>query len=421
MPNKDISLNDSAETTYANAVQGGHYSLYNGGLSGKHDNVRCYWEDQLRGSLLAPHLHRLIQAKRDEGKGIRIADLGCGSGEGLRLLTSWTIDQVPMQIPGNNILPTDLIENYTGCDLSEEMLDEGRNNFREWPAIKFCKGDLSTGFPLQNQSSFDLYFTSYSSFSHIDTQDMHRLIRETVEHAHPGSIIVCDWLGQFSVEWPCYWGEGENGMLDYSMSWLYPKESSQNQTHFPMRYWGGMEIRKLVNKVAQEIRVELKLLELADISSFVGRHVQTRLYNPRVSMIRESVNMLHEENVRTDLNDLRVEFHAVPGFNEVNVFYSNLMKSWNLVIDFCLARMKRTISPFDMKGWADFPVPLQSALITMERVFQVAECLKMGDPRANVIEPQLGYVLRDLEFSLQQGLGCGHSLVGVFEVGKKVL
>ncbi len=418
MVNAKVVLNDGAVTTYANAVQGGHYSLYTGGLTGKHDNVRCYWEDQLRGSLIAPHLHRLVQAKGSQGRGIRIADLGCGSGEGLRLLTSWTIDQAPMQIPGNHVLPTDLIESYTGCDLSEDMLREGRNNFCEWPAVEFCKGDLSQGFPLRNYPTFDLYFTSYSSFSHIDSSAMKRLFREIVEHARGGAIIVCDWLGQYSVEWPCYWGQGDKGMLDYSMSWLYPKSPARRQTHFPMRYWSGLEVRAVADELTAETGIPVRTLQLADISSFVGRHVQTRLYNPWVNMVRQGINMLHEENVRTDLNTLRVEFRSLSGFNEANIFYNNLMRAWNLVIDYCLDRMKRPVSPLDMPGWQKFPVSLQSALITMERVFQVAECLKMGDVRANVIEPQLGYALRDLEFSMQEGLGCGHALVGVFEVGQ---
>jgi len=42
----------------------------------------------------------------------------------------------------------------------------------------------------------------------------------------------------------------------------------------------------------------------------------------------------------------------------------------------------------------------------------------MGDPRANVIEPQLGYALRGLEMELQRGAGNGHGLVGIFTVHK---
>jgi len=40
----------------------------------------------------------------------------------------------------------------------------------------------------------------------------------------------------------------------------------------------------------------------------------------------------------------------------------------------------------------------------------------MGDVRANIIEPHLGYALRELEMSLQRGMGCGHGLVAILEV-----
>jgi len=34
------------------------------------------------------------------------------------------------------------------------------------------------------------------------------------------------------------------------------------------------------------------------------------------------------------------------------------------------------------------------------------------------VEPQLAYALRQLEQSLQQGLGCGHSLLAFYEFRK---
>jgi hypothetical protein len=58
----------------------------------------------------------------------------------------------------------------------------------------------------------------------------------------------------------------------------------------------------------------------------------------------------------------------------------------------------------------------------MERMHRVVEgvgWLKTGLPRENVIEPQLGYALRNLIMELQQGQGCAHGLVGIFEVDKR--
>ena len=44
--------------------------------------------------------------------------------------------------------------------------------------------------------------------------------------------------------------------------------------------------------------------------------------------------------------------------------------------------------------------------------------MRIGTPRASLVEPQLGYCLRELEMGLQKGLGCGHGLVAIFEIIK---
>jgi hypothetical protein len=54
----------------------------------------------------------------------------------------------------------------------------------------------------------------------------------------------------------------------------------------------------------------------------------------------------------------------------------------------------------------------------MRKIVEGVGWLTYGDIRANVIEPQLGYMLRKLEMDLQPGIGVGHSLVGIFEILK---
>ena len=65
-----------------------------------------------------------------------------------------------------------------------------------------------------------------------------------------------------------------------------------------------------------------------------------------------------------------------------------------------------------------YPAPLKDAIKSMRGVVEAASMLRFGDPRANIIEPQLGYSLRKLEIDLQLGTGTGHSLVGIFEINK---
>jgi hypothetical protein len=52
----------------------------------------------------------------------------------------------------------------------------------------------------------------------------------------------------------------------------------------------------------------------------------------------------------------------------------------------------------------------------MKKIVRVAAGTRIGNPRANLVEPQLGYCLRELETGLQKGLGCGHGLAAIFEV-----
>jgi hypothetical protein len=72
----------------------------------------------------------------------------------------------------------------------------------------------------------------------------------------------------------------------------------------------------------------------------------------------------------------------------------------------------------ELKGWPDFSAPLQFALMTIDRVINDTEWMWSGDPRANIIEPQLGYALRNLEADLQRGLGCGHGLLVMLKIEK---
>ena len=79
---------DSAEDDpYSQAVSSGMYES-TGGLIGKYDNVRTLWEDEMTRLALRPHIDRLVAERRNNGRGVRILDLGCGSGDGFALLMS---------------------------------------------------------------------------------------------------------------------------------------------------------------------------------------------------------------------------------------------------------------------------------------------------------------------------------------------
>lgn len=416
---QEPSESDMGERVYSGAVSNGHYDLFRGGLRGKHDNVRTYWEDQIRGIKLRQCLPGMIDWKRKTGEKLRVTDLGAGTGEAYRLMTSWLRGEANLRLNQTTLLPEDMIEAYVGCDLSEAMVEQGNANFADKPNVFFRQGDFSKGFPLKDEEPFDLYFCSYGSFSHIDGEAMERLLLEIVEHAGKRALVVGEWLGRHSIEWPCYWGEEGDQMLDYSMSWLSaPNGGLEDVEHFPMRMWLGQEIRTLVKQVANKTKTKVKLLELYDCSIMVGRHVDTGEYCDWVSPVRSAVNRLHEDNVRTNLEQLKVNVVPVPGHDELNGYFANLQFCWNNLVEYCQKRLEGRHSPVRVKHWRSFPPILQMAIMTLDRVIDTVAWMRMGDPRANIIEPQLGYTLRNLELETQIGAGRGHSLVGVFEVRK---
>jgi len=408
---------EQSQVVYSDFVSDGHYQAYRGGLSGKHDNVRIYWEDQIRGMRLRPYLRRLVDRKKRAGDRIRIADLGAGSGEGLRLLTSLMRKEADLRLNQTRVLPIDMIEQYVGCDLCEAMVNQGNATYADLPNVAFRQGDFSKGFSLKDERPFDLYFCSYGSFSHINDDAMECLLSEMVQHAGQRALLVGDWLGRHSIEWPCYWDEPGDEVLDYSMSWLFGG-SRDDAEHFPMRFWLGSEIRSLIQHVAKSTGAQIRVLDLYDCSAFVGRHVDTHEYNERVSPVRAAVNYLHEDNVRTDLERLKVEVAPVPGHDELNGYFATLQFSWNNLVDYCQQRLEKRQHPVWTKRWRSFPAPLQVAVMNLDRVVDTVSWMRMGDPRANIIEPQLGYALRSLESELQEGAGRAHGLVGIFDIRK---
>ena len=88
------------------------------------------------------------------------------------------------------------------------------------------------------------------------------------------------------------------------------------------------------------------------------------------------------------------------------------------MVEYCQHRLSHNFSLPELKEWDAFPNPLQFSLMTIDRVIADVGWMWYGDPRANIIEPQLGYALRTLEYDMQQGWGCGHGLVAILKLQK---
>lgn len=411
------------ERTYQESVARGFYGKHVGGLFGKYDNVRTYWEDALTRVTLRPLIKERVEACRAAGRGVRIVDLGCGAGQGYELITQ--IDQRDLDLHDEHryVVSHDHIELYLGLDLSEAMVSQGRENYRGASNLRFRQGDLRDGLQsIADEKPFDIYFSSYGALSHLDGASLHRCLGDILQHAQQGAIVVLDLVGRYSPEWPGYWSAKTEAdkVRQYSMSYLYPEAERRDGKveRFPLRFWTGDEIHALCAALQNEQGVAIRALEVLDRSIFVGRHVDTGEYGTCLPPLRSLVNQLYEQNVRTKLDRMRVTYQPVPGADDLNQFFAKLATCWNVLIEFTIERLRGTrINLVEMQDWRSFPPPLQMALVTLDRIIDSVAWIDVGDVRANVIEPQLAYVLRRMQHQLQEGRGCGHGLVAVLQVG----
>ncbi|KZL50657.1 MULTISPECIES: class I SAM-dependent methyltransferase [Cyanophyceae] len=412
------------EQTYSQAVKEGKYDLYVGNLFGKYDNVRTYWEDQLTRIAFRPFLLDLVERRRKENRGVRILDLGCGSGQGYEILVKIDSRDLDLGLQHERVLPEDSIDLYYGVDISQPMVDKGEVLFADKPNVKFAQLDLREGLGRIKtaEKPFDIYFSSYAALSHLSKKQLRDLLQDISQHGTKQSLVVLDLVGRYSIEWPQFWSANseDEKVRDYTMSYLYsePVRESLDIEKFPLRFWTGNEVKELAQGLTAETGVGLEVLKLMDRSILVGRHTDTREYNQQIKPIRRLSNCLHEDYFRTDLQTLMLDERMVPNHPEVSPFLHSLIKAWNILVDYTQKRLRNEIQLTDLRDWDEFPKPLHFALMTMDRVIADVGWMWYGDPRANIIEPQLGYALRTLEYEMQTGMGCGHGLLAILQLQK---
>lgn len=423
MVQQESSDGGSGSWTYAETVARGHYDTNLGGLHGKHDNVRTYWEDELTRLTLRSFVRERVVACAAANRGVRVVDLGCGSGEGYQLLTRIRQHDLNLEEAQRYVLNPHQIDLYLGLDLSESMLQRGRRNYRGIPNVNFAHVDLREGLgEAGREAPFDIYFSSYGSLSHLSSDELETCLRAVAHHAAPGALIVLDLVGRHSPEWPEYWSANDElaKVRPYSMSYLFSEHERESGTieRFPLRFWTGSEVRQLCRAISADSGVTLEPLELLDRSIFVGRHVDTAEYGTFLPPLRKLVNRLFEHNVRTPLDRLMIAYRPVSGVGELNDYFAGLASCWNTAVEFARARLAGTrVDLVEMNGWREFPAPLQMALVTLDRIVDSVAWIDVGDVRANIVEPQLAYVLRRMQHRLQDGRGSGHGLVAVLRVG----
>jgi hypothetical protein len=217
--------------------------------------------------------------------------------------------------------------------------------------------------------------------------------------------------------------------MDYVVSYIYEKEEREARRdelqHLTLRLMSRQEAEDIVARAGKRAGVPINPLVFFDRSTFTGRHMDTAEYNPHAQPIRQSVNSLHEGNLRTNLSSLLVDYAPKKGFAFLNDYFEHLQTCWNTLVQYVEWLLKmyddteaRFTSDLPLIP-ASYPAPLRDMMDRMKRVVEGVGWLGIGLPRENIIEPQLGYALRNLVTKLQQGQGCAHGFVGILEVDKR--
>jgi len=413
-------------TGYSRLVGDGHYADAPSGLFGKFDNVRRNWENQITRFAIRPALERLTREAHAAGRGVRIADLGCGAGEGLDLLLKVPVGTETAR--GRYLIGWDDLAAYHGIDLCPTMITQAQQRFAAVPQTSFAVGDLAElGHHLRAQQPFDLYYNSYGSLSHLDDGQLRRMVEGVLDHQHGPCALLFDVHGQYSPEWPTYWNYSRDAaaprMQPYNMVWMYPEAEREarleEQANYRIRYWRGEELRSFLASIPG-VAERQRNLTLVDRSVLVGRHMDTACFHAGVKPLRRAVNALFEFNQISTPEELMM--YPLPSTldPQADVFFDSYVGAWNTLVCWFgrLITGGHPISPADLcSAGGRVPAVLQEGMEALVEQSKRLAWFNPGDPEANLLQPQFGLLLRQLEFHAQRGLGCGHGLLAVLELG----
>lgn len=402
---------------YETAVQLGFYGLDRSGLSGKKDNVRKYWEDISIKILMRPAIEDLLARKNK----LRIVDLGCGSGEGYELLTQVPQPRAAQQPDKQFVLEPHQIADYTGLDVSPGMIAQGRENYPDQPQVHFQLVDLSRGFPVAGLEPFDIYFSSFSLLSHIDHRQLERVVIQVCQHARERAYLVLDLFGRYSPEWPIYWEGDHRKPLPYTMAYLLPEDrrAADLVEWFDVTYWSGHEVRHLLDSAAKASGKNIRVACIKDRSILVGRHMDTHFFGKAAQAVRNQVNHLFDSQSRGQVNKLHVDLAYLQAYSQAHPQawqrITAYQTQWEAVVQLLQALMLGRVDRVRQLIEAA-PEGLGDEMKMLAWLYRNADRFPVADFWASIMGPQVACVLRNLELSLPDGLGCGHGLFCLAEI-----
>lgn len=322
----------------------------------RRDPVKRFWEEPFTCAVLGRAIARLDV---DGASCLRVLDVGSGTGDGIALL-----DRTLAASPRCTRFE------YVGLDSDPEMVGVAADLHRDRHEVAFVHGDVREGPPMDD---VDLYLSAGVPYSHLDPGELRHalaLVFAAAARRRRRTAVIIDVLGRFSIEWTSCWSSDR---WDYRMSFFHGAEDISG----PMMFHDRRSMRAAVLDAASAGGARLAGVTFYDRSIMVGRHTTTRAYNPALPPYRPLVNALYgSEPEMICLADLRIIAPDEEAPPEVSRFFRRFSSSWN------------------------------------DRLAQAYRIEKsIGATRRR--RRRLAENLRDLEHTIQEGLGTGHSLTAV--------
>ncbi len=343
------------------------------------DLVRKYWEQELIQFTMRPILRKFLQNPVNT-KGLRILEFGVGAVPGYHLLSH--IYQHPEQtgLKRTALLSEKDVALFMGLATEYEQVESNNEQYRLEKKVRFIRHNYAQGLGIIGKAEppFDIYFSKYAVLSKLSPSQLSNLLSETCTHAKLGSVIVLDLNSR------------QTGLVHDSERY----------------YWEEAQLLKIIKEVSESTGISLKILNKVDRCIFTP-------------LKRKYLNQLFQKDTRTDLQKLKIQEdqrRATHKNSTLEDSYEQLLGSWNLFLEYATQRLEKDISYKDIQNWESLPSSLQFGLMTLDRLCSDTDWIAYGDRRANILEPHIAYVLRSLEYELQQGLGLGAELCYVLEV-----
>ncbi len=348
------------------------------------DWVQKYWENELVQFSLRPMLKKLLS---NAPQGLRILEFGIETLPSFELLTHIPLDGSQLGLEKKFMLNPPQVKLFMGLSGEYSQVEQGNDTYCLDKNVRFIKHQFTTGLGIigKAEPAFDIYFSTQGILSQLQPEQFRKLLTEIALHAKSGSVIVLDFLAKYGFKTKKRW-------------------TTEIQPHL----WCNTALKQITNAVQDETGVRLNLTYQYDRAILVPSK-------------RPYLNQLFQKDVRTDLENLKIDVETLPNLPmaalQENLY--TLAACWNLLLDYAQQRFKQEIDPKkDIQGWENLPQALQFGLMTLDRLCHDTAWIAYGDRRANILEPHIAYVLRSLEYELQQGLGLGSELSWILEVEK---